>query len=129
MKPNKVENQYSYKADGVIVKDEDIEADENGIRHRSSRKVKRKLSRGRVLSDMREPSIYVDDGSSGSNLKFTYSYKVYNEGEKPSYKNLYSNAYKSAMTAATTYNSSDATRLHPTADHGGYSDYFSVRKR
>ena len=117
MKAKKVENQYDYKADGIVVKDEDIEVK------------KRKPSRGRVISNVRAPNIYVDDGSNGSNLKFTYSYKLYNEGEKPSYKNSYSNAYKSAVAAATSYDSSDATRLHPTADHGGYSDYFSVRKR
>ena len=129
MKANKVENQYGFKADGVVVKDEDIETDENGVHHRASRKVKRKVPRNRVLRNMREPSIYVDDGSNGSNLKYSYSYKVYNEGEKPSYKNSYFNAYKSAMASAMTYSSSDATRLHLTADHRGYSDYFSVRKR
>ena len=118
MKANKVENQYEYKADGIVIKDEDIEL-----------KKKRKPPRGRVMNGLRAPDIYVDDGSNGSNLKYSYSYKLYNEGEKPSYKNSYSNAYKSAVAAATSYDSSDATRLHPTADHGGYSDYFSVRKR
>ena len=76
------------------------------------------------------PNIYVNDGSNGTNLKFTYSYKNYNNNNsKPSINNNYINNYESNITNAETYNATDGLKLHKLADHGGYSDYtISYRK-
>lgn len=76
------------------------------------------------------PNIYVNDGSNGTNLKFTYSYKNYNNNNsKPSINNNYINNYESNITNAETYSATDGLKLHEFADHGGYSDYtISYRK-
>ena len=68
------------------------------------------------------PKIYVDDGSNGPNLKYSYSYPNYNDGSMPpAVTNNYTNNYK--RTEVNSYNSVDGTRLHATSDMNGYSDY------
>lgn len=85
--------------------------------------------RGRDLNARyKSTKIYVDDGSNGTNLAYSYSYKVYNEESKPSVTNHYTNNYPQAQTSNTIDDAVAATRLHPTADSGGYSDYLTIRK-
>ena len=115
-----------YKAQGVTYVDEpnkDVvintaaegESVNNKVQHRfNSRNVANKYS----------PNIYIDDGSNGSNLMYTYSYKNYVENnEKPNVTNNYANTYKSTLTSNPVYSSVDGLRLHPTGDSGGYSNF------
>lgn len=68
------------------------------------------------------PKVYVDDGSNGYNLKYTYSYPNYNDGSmQPAVTNNYTNNYK--RNEVHSYDSVDGTKLHPTSDMNGYSDY------
>ena len=70
------------------------------------------------------PKIYVNDGSNGTNLVNTYSYKNYCEAnERPSYKNNYHNNFKTALTSNPEYCAIDGLRLHPTGDSGGWSNF------
>lgn len=68
------------------------------------------------------PKIYVNDGSNGPNVVYSYSYPNYNDGSMPpSVTNNYTNNYK--RTEVNSYNSTDGTKLNKTADMNGYSDY------
>ena len=70
------------------------------------------------------PKIYVNDGSNGTNLVNTYSYKNYCEAdERPSIKNNYHNNFKTALTSNPEYCAIDGLRLHPTGDSGGWSNF------
>ena len=88
----------------------------------------------RSITKKTSPKIYINDGSNGTNLINTYSYKNYcMPNEKPTIENNYSNNYKSALTTNPKYgeiiNSKfiggpiDGLRLHPTGDSGGYSNF------
>ncbi len=70
------------------------------------------------------PKIYVNDGSNGTNLINTYSYKNYCEAnEKPSYTNNYHNNFKTTLTSNPEFGAIDGLRLHPTGDSGGWSNF------
>lgn len=119
---SKNERQYEFTAEGVH-----IETEEHDLSKAAVKKVMANMPpRGRQLTRV-TPTIYVNDGSGGSNLKYTYSYKVYNEnGSKPSISNHYTNDFP---RDARTFNSTPGGKLHPTGDSGGYSDYnFPTRK-
>ena len=119
---SKAENQVEYTAEGVNVVDEQTDLNNAAVK----KVLKQVPPRGRTMY-IPKPKVYVDDGSKSSNLLYTYSYKVYNDGEKPSITNHYANNYPSG---SMTQNSQDPSRLHPTSDSGGYSDYtFPVRKQ
>ena len=97
----------------------------------------------RSITKKTSPNIYVNDGSNGTNLINTHSYKNYcTPNEKPTIENNYSNNFKSALTTNTKYNEImtlrvsggalnskfiggpiDGFRLHPTGDSGGYSNF------
>ena len=87
-----------------------------------AKKVRRHNSRSIVLKS--SPKIYVNDGSNGTNLVDTYSYKNYCDAhEKPSKENHYMNHFKTTLTSNPQYVAVDGLRLHPTADSGGYSNF------
>jgi hypothetical protein len=113
MNNSKTPDSVVYTAEGAIVKD--IEPEQ----------LKRYISRRRERNILLpSPKIYVDDGSNGTNLVNTYSYKNYCErGEKPSIQNNYANNYKTTLTSNPVYDAADGLRLHPTADSGGYSNF------
>ena len=106
----------------------------NGVSKRSETEEVKKFipapPKGRKFSTY-YPNIYVNDGSNGSNIKYAYSYKNYNfDNSAPNVQNNYINNYKSNIRRPETYNATDGLKLHPTADHGGYSDYtISYRKK
>ena len=109
------ENKIEYKNEGV-----------NYIATEEVVKKVPKATRGRVFKTS-SPKIYVNDGSNGSNLKYTYSYPNYNSDSKPSVQNNYMNNFETTFTHNVKYTASDPLRLHETADHGGYSDYVTLR--
>ena len=97
-------------------------------------KINKQRFNSRSITKKTSPKIYVNDGSHGTNLINTYSYKNYcTPNEKPTIENNYSNNYKSALTTNPKYgeivNSKfiggpiDGLRLHPTGDSGGYSNF------
>jgi hypothetical protein len=102
-----------------------LEYHNEGVNYIETEEVVKKIhipTRGRKFSSY-TPKIYVDDGSNGSNLVNTYSYKNYNFGEKPSVTNNYTNNYKRSTTAPESYDATDGTKLHPTGDSGAYSNF------
>ena len=109
----KAKDNVEYKAEGVVVK----ETEPPKIPRRQAR-----VRRNILLPT--EPKIYVNDGSNGTNLVHTYSYKNYaDKNEKPSIENHYMNNFKSTITSNATYSAIDGLRLHPTADHDGWSNF------
>ena len=109
------EINYEYKAEGVnVVDNAEIDA---------THKIKNKHNSRSIIFNY-SPKIYVDDGSRGTNLINTYSYKNYCEiGEKPSRENNYHNNYRNLLTTNAVYDGIDGLRLHPTAESGGYSNF------
>ena len=131
------EINYEYKAEGVNVLSRDafstapnnnkIEKDQEMNRANemsaTSRMIKNKHNSRSIIFNY-SPKIYVDDGSRGTNLINTYSYKNYCEvGEKPSRENNYHNNYRNLLTTNAVYDGIDGLRLHPTAESGGYSNF------
>ena len=106
-------------------------------------KINKQRFNSRSITKKTSPKIYVNDGSNGTNLINTHSYKNYcTPNEKPTIENNYSNNFKSALTTNTKYNEImtlrvsggalnskfiggpiDGFRLHPTGDSGGYSNF------
>ena len=114
MNKSKVVDAIEYTAEGAVVKDELVSQLKKTNKHR-------RRERNILLPS---PKIYVNDGSNGTNLINTYSYKNYCErGETPSIKNNYANNYKTTLTSNPIYDAVDGLRLHPTADSGGYSNF------
>ena len=108
------EINYEYKAEGVNVVDN---------AEQQAHKIKNKHNSRSIILNQ-SPKIYVDDGSRGTNLINTYSYKNYCEiGEKPSRENNYHNNYRNLLTTNAVYDGIDGLRLHPTAESGGYSNF------
>ncbi len=107
----KAEENIEFKGEGV-----------NYIDNEEAIKKIPKVVRGRKFSSY-TPKIYVNDGSNGTNLVNTYSYKNYNFGEKPNVTNNYTNNYKRSSTAPESYDATDGTKLHPTGDSGAYSNF------
>ena len=108
------DSNIEYKAEGVVVADDAPEAQAKKVRRHNSRSIVLKSS----------PKIYVNDGSNGTNLVDTYSYKNYCDAhEKPSKENHYMNHFKTTLTSNAVYTAVDGLRLHPTADSGGYSNF------
>ena len=109
---NKDDN-VQYKAEGVVVNES-----EPPVVKKHTYRIRRNI----LLPT--EPKIYVNDGSNGTNLTNTYSYKNYaDKDEKPSVENHFSNNFQSTITSNSTYGSIDGLRLHPTADHDGWSNF------
>ena len=115
-----------FKAQGVTYVDEpnkDVVINTAAIDLESQVKVQQRFN-SRNVANRYSPNIYIDDGSNGSNLMYTYSYKNYVENnEKPNISNNYANTYKSTLTSNPVYSSVDGLRLHPTGDSGGYSNF------
>ena len=87
-------------------------------------------SSGRVIKTQPAPRIYINDGSNGTNLVYCESYKLYTTSKlTPRVTSSYSNNYPRSETKNTVYNSVDGTKLHPTGDSGGFSDYITLRKK
>ena len=108
------DSNIEYKAEGVVVADDAPEEQAKKVRRHNSRSIVLKSS----------PKIYVNDGSNGTNLVDTYSYKNYCDAhEKPSKENHYMNHFKTTLTSNPQYVAVDGLRLHPTADSGGYSNF------
>lgn len=125
-------NNVEFKADGVAYGSEGV-LSPNGTNEDSPEPEQLpKLRKGRQIHNSSgkrklytySPKIFVNDGSNGSNLINTYSYRNYcTVDEKPKRENNYTNNYNSAMTSNPTYNAIDGLRLHPTGDSGGYSNF------
>lgn len=107
-----------YTAEGVHYNDE-----VNSLPHL-------KNTRNRVIKTQPAPRIYVNDGSNGSNLVYSESYKLYTTSKlTPRVTSSYSNNFPREETKSTVYNSVDGTKLHKYGDSGGFSDYLTIRKR
>ena len=121
-----------FKGEGVNYVDtaNGVLKNENEQKNRQIKKFIPLPPKGRKFSTY-YPNIYVNDGSNGSNIKYGYSYKNYNfDNSKPNIQNNYINNYMNNIRRPETYNATDGLKLHPTADHGGYSDYtISYRKK
>ena len=139
------EIKMEFTADGVKVADRDnvrdIETSEKVpintpqiLNDEIPIKINKQRFNSRSITKKVSPKIYINDGSNGTNLINTYSYKNYcMPNEKPTIENNYSNNYKSALTTNPKYgeiiNSKfiggpiDGLRLHPTGDSGGYSNF------
>lgn len=105
------ENNVEYSASGVVYDD-------------AVRLVRQAPVYGRNLIRQADPIIYVDDGSNGYNLRYTYSYRQYAvPGEKPSVYNNYINNYvENRFHYPSEYESAFA-KLHKYAEHDGWHDY------
>jgi len=115
MNKSKVVDSIEYTVEGAIVKDELVS------QLKKTNKNRRRRERNILLPS---PKIYVNDGSNGTNLVNTYSYKNYCEkGETPSIENNYANNYKTTLISNPVYGAVDGFKLHPTADSGGYSNF------
>ena len=147
------ESKIEYTTNGVNVVDRDnirdIETTEKvpintpQISEEIPIKINKQRFNSRSITKKTSPNIYVNDGSNGTNLINTHSYKNYcTPNEKPTIENNYSNNFKSALTTNTKYNEImtlrvsggalnskfiggpiDGFRLHPTGDSGGYSNF------
>ena len=101
-----------------------------GVRYKDFIQLGTSASKTRVIKTQPAPRIYVNDGSLGTNLVYAESYKNYTDSQyTPRVTCSYANNFPRAETKTTIYNSPDGTKLHPTAESGGYSDYFTVRKK
>ena len=127
------ETKIEFTADGVNVANRDNVRDEE-FPEISIKPVMKGRFNSRSITKKVSPRIYVNDGSNGSNLINTYSYKNYcYPNEKSSIENNYSNNYKTATTTNSKYcevidskfinGPVDGLRLHPTGDSGGYSNF------
>ena len=138
------ESKIEYTTNGVNVVDRDnirdtetsekVPINTPQISEESSIKINKQRFNSRSITKKISPKIYVNDGSNGTNLINTHSYKNYcTPNEKPTIENNYSNNFKSALTTNTKYNEIinskfiggpiDGFRLHPTGDSGGYSNF------
>ena len=138
------ESKIEYTTNGVNVVDRDNIRDKETtekvpintpqISEESPIKINKQRFNSRSITKKTSPNIYVNDGSNGTNLINTHSYKNYcTPNEKPTIENNYSNNFKSALTTNTKYNEIinskfiggpiDGFRLHPTGDSGGYSNF------
>ena len=88
------DSNIEYKAEGVIVADTE----------EPTAPIKKTKHNSRSIIIQSSPKIYVNDGSNGTNLVDTYSYKNYCDAhEKPSKENHYSNLFKTALTSNPQY--------------------------
>jgi len=129
MNKSKVVDAIEYTAEGAVVKDELVSQRPTGssLKRGELKKTNKHRRRERNIL-LPSPKIYVNDGSNGTNLINTYSYKNYCErGETPSIKNNYANNYKTTLTSNPVYDAVDGLRLHPTAESGGYSNFTTVQ--
>ena len=138
------ESKIEYTANGVNVTDRDhirdtettekVPINTPQISEEKPIKINKQRFNSRSITKKTSPNIYVNDGSNGTNLINTHSYKNYcTPNEKPTIENNYSNNFKSALTTNTKYNEIinskfiggpiDGFRLHPTGDSGGYSNF------
>lgn len=110
------EEGVEYSAEGIVY---NSSADKlNALINEARKKGKRNLIKQVA------PYVYVNDGSNGSNLKNSYSYRLYAEmNEKPSVFNNYNNNFKRVITSSAEYDAVDGLKLHPVADSGGYSNF------
>lgn len=139
MNKSKVVDAIEYTAEGAVVKDELVSQRPTGSslkrgelkktnKHRRTFGPRHRVPRRERNILLPSPKIYVNDGSNGTNLINTYSYKNYCErGETPSIKNNYANNYKTTLTSNPVYDAVDGLRLHPTAESGGYSNFTTVQ--
>ena len=138
------ESKIEYTTNGVNVVDRDnirdtettekVPINTPQISEEKPIKINKQRFNSRSITKKTSPNIYVNDGSNGTNLINTHSYKNYcTPNEKPTIENNYSNNFNSALTTNTKYseiiNSKfiggpiDGFRLHPTGDSGGYSNF------
>ena len=93
--------------------------DDNGVAIRNVNNIPR-IKIPRVMDRGIEPQIYVNDGSHGTNLHYTYSYKVYAEpNEKSNIYNGYSNNFPRQITDTQTYDMKAFNRLYINGDMNG----------
>jgi len=128
-KSKQTSDPIEFTAEGAIVKDELVQQLKKANKYRRTDKALRTQSVRRERNILLpSPKIYVDDGSNGTNLINTYSYKNYCEkGERPSTENNYANNYKTLLISNPVYDAVDGLRLHPTAESGGYSNFTTVQ--
>lgn len=107
-----------------------IEFTAEGVHYNDSPLKHLKTNRNRVIKMQPAPKIYVNDGSNGSNLVYSESYKLYTTSDKIARAtNSYMNNFPRYETNNTVYNSVDGTKLHKYGESGGYSDYLTIRKK
>lgn len=93
--------------------------DDNGVAIRNVNNIP-KIKTSRVMTRGIDPRIYVNDGSHGTNLHYTYSYKVYAEpNEIANIYNNYSNNFPRHITDADTYDMKSFNRLSVNGDMNG----------
>ena len=72
--------------------------------------------------DYKPFTIYVNDGSGGSNIKYAESNRVYAlKGEAPSIKNSYSNFYPQKLTNPESVDMNDTKNINRNGDRDGWN--------
>ena len=72
--------------------------------------------------DYKPFTIYVNDGSGGSNIKYAESNRVYAlKGEAPSIKNSYSNLYPQKLTNPESVDMNDTKNINRNGDRDGWN--------
>lgn len=112
----------------IVKNAENTEYTAEGVHYSEAPKQFIKVNHGRVMKIQPAPRIYVNDGSNGSNLVYSESYKLYTTSEiTPRVTSSYSNNFPRYETKNTVYDSTDGTKLHKYGESGGFSDYETIR--
>lgn len=112
----------------IVKNAENTEYTAEGVHYSEAPKQFIKVNHGRVIKTQPAPRIYVNDGSNGSNLVYSESYKLYTTSEiTPRVTSSYSNNFPRYETKNTVYDSTDGTKLHKYGESGGFSDYETIR--
>lgn len=112
----------------IVKNAENTEYTAEGVHYNEEPRQFIKVNHGRVIKTQPAPRIYINDGSNGSNLVYSESYKLYTTSEyTPRVTSSYSNNFPRYETKNTVYNSVDGTKLHKYGDSGGFSDYETIR--
>ena len=112
----------------IVKNAENTEYTAEGVHYHEAPKQFIKVNHGRVIKTQPAPRIYINDGSNGSNLVYSESYKLYTTSEyTPRVTSSYSNNFPRYETKNTVYDSTDGTKLHKYGESGGFSDYETIR--
>ena len=112
----------------IVKNAENTEYTAEGVHYNEEPRQFIKVNHGRVIKTQPAPRIYINDGSNGSNLVYSESYKLYTTSEfTPRVTSSYSNNFPRYETKNTVYDSTDGTKLHKYGDSGGFSDYETIR--
>lgn len=101
-----------------------VEFTETGAVYKDVEKVneKAKAKRRNMNRGWKPLKLYVNDGSGGTNIKYADSYRVYAvKGEKPSYKNSYSNIYPQNLTHNEVDDMQDRININRNGDRDGWN--------